>query len=367
MAESVPIREYSERVPSPAYPDVLEVSPKVPKRKRVFISQSDCDFITPVKKFSGDNKRRRWEADDADIDVICDESVLEIEKPADAVVHPGGSASEEDASDIDKYLRSLELKEKNRPIWNFIEVIQKNVTARNRMVLVDWLVEVASEYNLSSHTLYLAVSCLDRFLSRRSIPKSKLQLLGVACMSVAAKYEEMSPPNSAEFADITDNAFTKREVSDMEINVLKVLEWQIGVPTTKTFLSRLLLLLSIQIQNNGSGTQLEFLTDYLAELSLLDYSCIRYPPSMIAASAVFLARLNLQPDSDPWCAALGRCSNYSPSDLSDCVNSLHTLQINKKTSISTAIGEKYKQNKFKSVAMLVPPVICPSKYFDREC
>lgn len=344
---------------------MLEVSPKVPKRKRVSVSQSDCDFITPVEKFSRGNKRCRSEAD-VNIDVICDESVSEIEKSA-SIVHPGSfaseeDASEEDASDIDTYLKSMELKEKNRPIGNFIEAIQKNVTARNRMVLVDWLVEVAGEYNLSSHTLYLTVSCLDRFLSRRSIPKSKLQLLGVACMSAAAKYEEMNPPNSAEFADITDNAFTKREVSDMEIDVLKVLEWEIGVPTAKTFLSRLLL--SIQIQNEGPGTQLEFLTHYLAELSLLDYSSIRYLPSMIAASAVFLAGLNLQPESNPWCAALGQCSNYSPSDLRDCVNSLHALQINKKTSISTAIGEKYKQNRFKSVALLVPPVICPSKYFD---
>ncbi|KMZ65608.1 hypothetical protein ZOSMA_317G00240 [Zostera marina] len=66
MAEAIPINEYSERVSSPSYPDVLEVSLKVPKRKRVSISQSDCDFITSVKKFSGDNKRRRWKADDAD-------------------------------------------------------------------------------------------------------------------------------------------------------------------------------------------------------------------------------------------------------------------------------------------------------------
>lgn len=46
--------------------------------------------------------------------------------------------------------------------------------------------------------------------------------------------------------------------------------------------------------------KLEFLSNYLAELSLLDYGCVRHLPSAVAASAVFLARFTINPDRHPW-------------------------------------------------------------------
>lgn len=49
-----------------------------------------------------------------------------------------------------------------------------------------------------------------------------------------------------------------------------------------------------------SYLQFEFLSSYLAELSLIDYACIQYPPSIIAASAVFLARFTLDTNANPW-------------------------------------------------------------------
>jgi hypothetical protein len=40
---------------------------------------------------------------------------------------------------------------------------------------------------------------------------------------------------------------------------------------------------------------LEFLANCITELSLLEYSLLSYPPSLIAASAIFLAKFVLQP------------------------------------------------------------------------
>ena len=45
-----------------------------------------------------------------------------------------------------------------------------------------------------SDTLFLAVSCIDRFLSIQNVPRSQLQLVGVTCMMLASKYEEIYPP-----------------------------------------------------------------------------------------------------------------------------------------------------------------------------
>lgn len=55
-----------------------------------------------------------------------------------------------------------------------------------RAILIDWLVEVAEEYKLVPQTLYLTVNFIDRFLSCMSVLRGKLQLVGAACMLVAA-------------------------------------------------------------------------------------------------------------------------------------------------------------------------------------
>ncbi|XP_010481909.1 PREDICTED: putative cyclin-A3-1 [Camelina sativa] len=87
---------------------------------------------------------------------------------------------------IFEYLRQLEGKAKSRPLIDYIEKIQKDVTSSMRGVLVDWLVEVAEEYKLLSETLYLAVSYIDRFLSLKTVNRQRLQLLGVASMLIAS-------------------------------------------------------------------------------------------------------------------------------------------------------------------------------------
>lgn len=68
----------------------------------------------------------------------------------------------------------------------YFERVQKDITSNMRGILVDWLVEVAEEYKLLSDTLHLSVSYIDRFLSVNPVSKTKLQLLGVSAMLIAA-------------------------------------------------------------------------------------------------------------------------------------------------------------------------------------
>ena len=75
---------------------------------------------------------------------------------------------------------------KRRPMPDYLEKIQKDVTANMRGALIDWLVEVAEEYTLLPDTLYLTVSYIDRFLSCNALNRQRLQLLGVSSMLVAS-------------------------------------------------------------------------------------------------------------------------------------------------------------------------------------
>ncbi|KAJ7553456.1 hypothetical protein O6H91_06G098800 [Diphasiastrum complanatum] len=263
------------------------------------------------------------------------------------------------APDIYQHLRIAELK--RRPVPNFMEAMHHEINASMRGILVDWLVEVAEEYKLVPDTLYLTVSYIDRFLSVNLVNRQRLQLLGVACMLIAAKYEEICAPQVEEFCYITDNTYCREEVLDMERRVLSHLHFELTTPTTKTFLRRFVR--AAQTAYKVTSLQLEFLGNYLAELTLVEYSFLQYLPSMVAASAVFLAKLTMDSERNPWNTTLQHYTGYQPSVLKDCVQAMFELQCNTHNCTLPAIREKYRQHKFKSVSALRPPTNLPSEFF----
>ena len=63
-----------------------------------------------------------------------------------------------------------------------------------RSILVDWLVDVHFMMKLQGPTLWLTISLLDRALAKITVPRTKLQLVGVAALSLACKMEEITLP-----------------------------------------------------------------------------------------------------------------------------------------------------------------------------
>lgn len=95
---------------------------------------------------------------------------------------------------VAKRIPSVKLQGSNRPDPDYIATKQRDVTPAMRAILVDWMVEVAQEYKLHTETLFQAVGLTDRFLSLRKVPRNQLQLVGVSCMLIASKYEEIYTP-----------------------------------------------------------------------------------------------------------------------------------------------------------------------------
>lgn len=266
-------------------------------------------------------------------------------------------------SDIYEYLRRMEVDPSKRPLADYVQKVQSDVNANMRGVLVDWMVEVAEEYKLVSDTLYFSVSYIDRFLSLNLLSRQKLQLLGVSAMLIASKYEEIKPPEVEDFCYITDNTYNKEQVVEMEADILKSLKFELGGPTVKTFLRRFSKVAQ-ESNNNTSDLQFEFLCCYLAELSLLDYNCVKFLPSLVAASVVFLARFMSNPMTHPWNLALHQLTRYKPADLKECILNIHDLYLSRKGATLKAVREKYKQHKFKCVATTPSPPEIPLCYFE---
>uniref|UniRef100_A0A4W3HWY5 Cyclin A2 n=1 Tax=Callorhinchus milii TaxID=7868 RepID=A0A4W3HWY5_CALMI len=253
------------------------------------------------------------------------------------------NAVPEYADDIHKYLREMELK--CRPKAGYMKK-QPDITNSMRAILVDWLVEVGEEYKLQNETLYLAVNYIDRFLSSMSVLRGKLQLVGTAAMLLASKFEEIYPPEVAEFVYITDDTYTKKQVLRMEHLILKVLSFDLAAPTINQFLGQ-------YRGREEASSKVVSLSLYLAELSLIDSEpYLKYLPSTIAASTFCLANYTI--NKVGWPKSLVQLTGYTLESIMPCVTDLYQTYLKASEHAQQAVREKYKTSKYHCASLIDP-------------
>ena len=82
------------------------------------------------------------------------------------------------------------------------------------------LFHVRRRFQLQPETHSLAVYLLDTALFKlNTINKKNLQLYGVACVFIAAKYEEIIVPHIDDFVFVSADAYIRKEILTAEIEV----------------------------------------------------------------------------------------------------------------------------------------------------
>ncbi|KAG2433446.1 hypothetical protein HXX76_008503 [Chlamydomonas incerta] len=162
------------------------------------------------------------------------------------------------------------------------------ISADMRATLVDWLGEVRDEFRLHAETLFLAAGYLDAYLAAKPVSRGRFQLLGMACLWVAAKFEEVYPPPKAAMLAMAENMYTAAELTAMEKEVLFTLDFGLAVPTPLRFLHYMLQLAHLPA-HPGDALSCRRLAEALLELSLLDVALLGAPASAVAGAAVYLA------------------------------------------------------------------------------
>lgn len=109
-----------------------------------------------------------------------------------------------------EHFREKELVTSVQPIYM---AKQPHINERMRSILVDWLIEVHLKFKLVPETLYLTVNLIDRYLERKNVSRSKLQLVGVTSLLIASKYEDIYPPELRDLVYMCDRAYSKKDVS----------------------------------------------------------------------------------------------------------------------------------------------------------
>ncbi len=159
--------------------------------------------------------------------------------------------------------------------------MQNDINEQMRAILIDWLIEVHYRFRLKSESLFQTVWIIDTYLSLFPIIRARLQLLGIASLLISCKSQEMYYPQLNELIDITDGAYIKEELIEMETHILKILNFNIVSPTSNDFFN-------IIAKAFNFDNRQYFLGKYFLESSLIDYQMIKYSSSVIAASCAYI-------------------------------------------------------------------------------
>ncbi|TYI83170.1 hypothetical protein E1A91_D05G273100v1 [Gossypium mustelinum] len=229
---------------------------------------------------------------------------------------------------------------------NYMEQ-QYDIDQRMRGILIDWLVEVHYKFELMEETLYLTINLIDRFLAVKQIARKKLQLVGVTAMLLACKYEEVSVPVIEDLVLISDKAYSRQEVLDMEKLMINTLQFNLSVPTPYVFMRRFL-------KAAQSNKKLELLSFFMIELCLVEYEMLRFPPSLLAAAAIFTAQCSLS-GCKYWSKTSEWYTTYSEEQLMECSRMMVRFHQKAGTGKLTGVQRKYSTSKYGYAAKIEAP------------
>ncbi|XP_057248032.1 G2/mitotic-specific cyclin S13-7 isoform X2 [Beta vulgaris subsp. vulgaris] len=274
-------------------------------------------------------------------------------KPQELIVNIDEGSIEDELAvveyveDIYKFYEIAEEESRVRDYMN--SQSQPDINEKMRSILVDWLIEVHYKFELRQETLYLTINIIDRFLSIKVVPRKELQLVGIASMLIACKYEEIWAPEVNDFVQISDKAYVREQVLAMEKAILGSLEWYLTVPTPYMFLTRF-----IKASSAPSDSEMENMVYFFAELGIMNYSTtIKYPPSLLAASSVYAARCTLN-NSPSWTETLQHYTGYSENQIKECARLLVSFHMAAPESKLRAVYKKFSKPDNGMVALRSP-------------
>ncbi|XP_010444529.1 PREDICTED: cyclin-D4-1-like isoform X1 [Camelina sativa] len=172
--------------------------------------------------------------DDEDKGIVVDKTPIEISIP-----QMGFFQSEES----EEIIREMVEKEKQHlPSDDYIKRLRSgdlDLNVRRREAL-NWIWKACEEHQFGPLCFCLSMNYLDRFLSVHDLPSGKvwiLQLLAVACLSLAAKIEETEVPTLIDLqVGDPQYVFEAKSVQRMELLVLNRLKWRLRAITPCSYI-----------------------------------------------------------------------------------------------------------------------------------
>ncbi|KAL5056901.1 hypothetical protein RYX36_028505 [Vicia faba] len=154
-------------------------------------------------------------------------------------------------------------------------------------------------------------------------PSMRKELIG---WLIESRLEETVPFKVQDLCSLTNGFCTEAQVVEGEYIMLESLGYELCDPNADYFIRRYMRAAHASYEKHIETLNLDFVTKFLAELTITDYGFLKYLPSKIAASSIFLVRWTVFQAHHPWNRTLISYTKYKASELKESVIKLQQLQ-----------------------------------------
>ena len=204
------------------------------------------------------------------------------------------------------------------------------ITERMRTRMVDWMIEVLSNYRCDESTFFESVNLMDRYFKvcgekNQVLQPVELHLIGVTSMFIASKFQDIYPLRLRIMQDkIAHRKLSCDDIKNKEDEITRYLNYVVGLPTIWDFITIYIeeiffvncnkhhienktLCENYDIKDVEDQDQkdlgkfinklytknminlLNYVCVYLAKMNCHDYNLMQKKPSLLAASTIFVA------------------------------------------------------------------------------
>ena len=187
----------------------------------------------------------------------------------------------------------------------------------------------------------MALAYLSDYSSLRDISKDDYQLVGITCLWIASKYEEIYPPRTKNYIEVTADTYTLSQLKRMEGDIVEALEFNLNRTTSLQLL---------EACSENLPDKAVSLSKYLLELALLNGTTRMYSPYTIVMSALALCESVLKMKFN---LTLESSKRVPAEDLKACHKELCVLLASKSCKYDLqAVRKKYGKSRYMQVSKL---------------
>lgn len=224
---------------------------------------------------------------------------------------------------------------KKREVLSSFDITKQEIKMENRKILFYWLKDIVQEAyeddekdayycDLELEVVYASIGIMDKYLATNKIKLKRYQLLGLSALFLAWKFYSrdyckltLKKNNAYNCMYLCCNIYTKKDFIEMEMELLRCLDFQIERVNIPEIVSMLRC-------NDGCCEKVAAFTRKILWILFLSAEELPYKPTIIASSILYISKAeeNVKPH---WSKKSETMTNYSLKKLQKCISDIYKL------------------------------------------
>eukprot|EP00210_Caulerpa_lentillifera_P001768 g1698.t1 len=194
-----------------------------------------------------------------------------------------------------------------------------------RMLAANMIYHRLTPFKENRETFHMALLILDRYLTCGKVPSAKYDRISIlAAIATAWSYVEVPLGDIRSFGGVHDD----EDPVEHQLMMFEALNFDLGIATLPYFIQRFLL--TVELEGHETAEELAM---FLGDLAAAKYEMLKYSPSLIAATAVYMAHCIYNEKTD-YLDTLAAHSGYTFEQVKECADQLVDLFIETREAVA---------------------------------